>query len=465
MLYRIPKTLKIGLLSSEKFIEERYFGHTYSITGKKLFCINPLPKKEATGTKRDAINYYHYQNIKDNIHYVDVPNTGFRLRLNLAHRGYRNYSPMPIIELLHDSFDKLSYQPYITIEHHHLMELLSLVNGNLNNTEFPGTYKLRIISTGRYPTYFFIKEDSLNHLDILSTKYGELAETVKRTSKWIPGYVYTLPDRTTVLYIGKAKNLIKSSYCDYSTTLYGLFNFDSNDLIADDYLGKTRRSINENNAIVINLYRNTQDYSDLLNPCLDPIDMKTFASNFIEDYCANDSGRKNKYLSFYRVIDGKLPRAHCLGKMLNLNSEFSENDILPSFIEDLETFIRNKINNEGLSSLYKLEGLLCSPWLNHLVAEDDSIKYELISRLFSSENNKYIINYHTSKFKNNNYAKPVLAAKVIDSMLNYVSGTDSTWKNNGLVNFTTNLKNLLNNNTRFGNVDKDVIYNIISQLV
>ena len=208
MLSKIPKTLKVGLIKNLKREDNNYI--KYSNEGKKMFLINPVPKKEASTNKLRSIFSYHYGHkyAWDEMTFVEIPNSGFKLKINYLSYGWRCYTPMPSIEIYHDSFKELSYQPYINISYRQLMDILTSCGGKLNpNGEFPGTFKIKVGTTGHYPCYDLVKEDNYDHLDQLSIKYGELLETSRRTRNWIPGNIYVLSDREVVLYLGKAKNI------------------------------------------------------------------------------------------------------------------------------------------------------------------------------------------------------------------------------------------------------------------
>ena len=59
MLSKIPKTLKVGLVKKLSNSDSEYV--RYSNEGKRLFLINPIPKKEASNSKTKSVFYYQGQ--------------------------------------------------------------------------------------------------------------------------------------------------------------------------------------------------------------------------------------------------------------------------------------------------------------------------------------------------------------------------------------------------------------------
>ena len=126
-----------------------------------------------------------------------INNSGFRVKLT-PHRYYGS----PLLELIHPEFDNLSYQPSITC--YSLFECLSKSGGYLNNWEFPGTYKLGIVSLGYNQKYELISESGEDSYTEFSIKIGEvLSYKIKKSSNLEPGYFYCLNNRDLFLCLGK----------------------------------------------------------------------------------------------------------------------------------------------------------------------------------------------------------------------------------------------------------------------
>ena len=450
MLSKIPKTFKIGLIN--KVVDSSTYTK-YSNNGKRLFRINPIPKKEATPTKLRSITEYHYHDYKDTIKYIDVLNTGFTIKLNTSNYDWRYYNSLPIIELYHDKFKDLPYQPYISISYHHLLQLLSTVEGKLlEGAEFPGTFKIKVVSTGHYPIYFLVNENCPKDLDKLSIRYGNLLETVNRTSKWIPGHMYVLSDRSVLLYVGKIKDIVveRSSYYNYSTTLYNLFDATCSNLFSDS----SKKSISENNALVIRLYKyNSEDYSHVLNPDLSKlVDMKSFIDNFFNKKVIGDEVN----LMYLKLKDNHFPLATDFGKLVNFSSEFFEDDLLPMFIERVE----NKVKSGKIQYEENTKDLYFSPWIRQYIQVLPSVSSSILKEILAS--NKYLIDEHVSGFP---LGIKGAETELLNSIINYKKGDSRSWKDSALFKFSEDIKKLLNgDNPVFGKIERDILINMLSEL-
>lgn len=456
MLSKIPKTLQVDLIREDRIRYPNFI--SYSNEGKMLSLINPLPKKEASDLKKRSIITYHYSNnyVQDDIVFTDIPNTGFKLKMNYHTYGWRGYSVMPSIEVYHEKFKDLSYQPYINISYNHLMELMIMCGGKLEpNGEFPGTFKIRVCTTGCYPNYTFIKESDINYhcLDRLSIKYGELLETTNKTSKWIPGHIYVLSDRQVVIYLGRAKNIRADiRYREYSTSMTKLFA--SNDLRSSLGLSSKNNYYSENNALVIKLFSH---YSEekislefLSSDTGTTVTMERFVSKFIKDINICDS-----FGIYYLKLGekNKCPKAIDLGKIVNFNQDFYKDDI----INDLVQEINHKIDCGKLNFNENTKYMFYSDWFSSKISTDAYIKDSMLKQFFISYD--YLLDYHMSKYSSKTDDSTI--DKVINSILNYSKGEAGDWKDNSLVKFASDVKTILDGKSVFGEISKEYLKNTI----
>lgn len=457
MLSKIPKTLQIELVKEVSTKHPEYI--RYSNEGKMLFLINPLPKKEASSLKKRSIIIYHHGNNynHDEIAFTDIPNTGFKLKINYHTQGWRNYSTMPCIEIYHEKFKDLSYQPCINITYDHLRELLMMCEGKLElNGEFPGTFKIKIGTTGRYPNYYFIKESGnyYHYLDSLSIKYGELLETTKKTSKWIPGHTYVLSDRQVVLYIGRAKNIRSDvrHYYDCSTTLTKLFA--SNDLRGSLGLSTKNAFYSENNALVIRLFSHYTD-EKVLSDFLDPesgtiITMEKFISEFIKNMNVSDS-----FGIYYLKLGekNKCPKAIDLGKMVNFCQDFYKDDI----INDLVLELNHKIDCGKLDFNDKTKYMFYSDWFCDKISADVQLKDSIFKQFIESSH--YLMEYHLDKYSSKTDESTM--DRLINSILGYSKGESCDWRDTSLIRFAEDIKTILEGKTVFGEISKEYLKDTI----
>ena len=460
MLKKIPKTLKLILVKKLKESEVSHYHSHSSNDGRRLFLINPVPSKNTSSVKLHDLYRYHYNNYnEEELYYEFIQNTGFKIRLNYNTYRYRNYTSMPTIEVYHEKFKDLPYQPIIYINYTQLLNLLGRYGGNLGaNGEFPGTYKIEIVTTGHYPIYEFICEDNMDHRSLVSSKYGELLETVKRTSTWIPGNVYVLSNRDVVLYLGSAKNIkYRKRYYTYSNEIINLF---STDFYSIDYLfGEDNSSVpytvSANNSLVVRLFNyrtNTEDFSYFFNPDLSRIvSVKDFISTFIRDLLIDNKSD----LGFIKLGDKtKQLAAIDLGKLVNFSSDFYKDNVLEDIINELSY----NIENNKIVVNDKTKGIFLSEYFIKL-NELPQIKYESLK--FVLQSYKYLFDFYAEKYPSISHSN---VEDVIKSVINYTPGDCSDWRSGSLTKFSKNFKTLLDGDSRFGEVDKDALKNIIIEI-
>lgn len=223
----IPKELSIYLLkNSEDRVLKAEFENSWnsyrfksvSNNGKPLFWLNPVSRTHPNRKgKLNSIYHYHYKNKYSDVEVKNILNKNFKLSLNVNGQTHRCYSPMPIIEISCPEFDSLPYQPAISVYFSEFLKLLQDSGGELlPGGEFEGRYRIVIDSSGAYPNYRFINENSATPYQNMSIKVGEAVGT-PRTRTYIPGHIYAFKNRTYFLVLARLSDYwgTKLKYSDF----------------------------------------------------------------------------------------------------------------------------------------------------------------------------------------------------------------------------------------------------------
>lgn len=188
----VRKDLRVSISNGKPLIVVDFFDWRFS-------------NQQNTINRATYLTRYRHSSVCSDVRSLDIStrkvnNSGFKVRL--TPHMYRGYL---LLELIHPEFDNLNYQPSIIC--YSLPTCLSKSGGYLNNWEFPGTYKLNIVSLGFNQKYELISESGEDSYTEMSIKIGEVLNSkIKRSSKLEPGYFYCLNNRDLFLCLGKISN-------------------------------------------------------------------------------------------------------------------------------------------------------------------------------------------------------------------------------------------------------------------
>lgn len=262
MLSYIPKRLAVYLIKKEfedEVSELKKHDIYYQLSNdnsKYLYQAYIFPLKEANYDRTLYLSN-HLGIDRDKYELVVFDNSEIKIKLNLRKTQYRAYDTRYCLELHHSSFEGRKYQPYICISCRDFLNILNKYEINLVDSELSGVFKIKIMNLGTFPNYSIVSEDFIDSDRFLkwSVDYYDLCTTTKHTSKWIPGHIYSLKNRSIFLYLGLGKDITRykaSWWGDYSTDLIELFtNNKLKDIINYSSLKKKDHTINYDNVKIV----------------------------------------------------------------------------------------------------------------------------------------------------------------------------------------------------------------------
>lgn len=210
----IPKDLFCFLIKKEDINSIITYNY-YSKTGKPIILtrfIDGRLYKSGDNSKVRSLKYYQKLNYRGSIrgdvenNKVDflglkLPNSGFKLRLNNFFNG------VFIIELIHDSFNDLFYQPAVYLNAYKFTKLMNSCNGFMEDSILLGNYIMELI-TNRDVSFINDVEDRNIPINNLSIEIGNtLSITKRKTTDLIPGHFYCFDNKDIVLCIDNLQNI------------------------------------------------------------------------------------------------------------------------------------------------------------------------------------------------------------------------------------------------------------------
>jgi hypothetical protein len=397
----------------------------------------------------------------DKFETIIIDNKNLVISVNTEKRGYRAYNTRFCLEIHHPEFKGRLFQPYIEISTYHFLEIVS--SGiDLINEKFTDTHRIAIDNLGSYPNYSLVSDNNIknNIINYYSVRFGKLCDSRKYTSKWIPGHLYCLSNRTVFLYLGPGKNVVSlpNQRYAYSNTIHYLFN--DNILQYWSKSPGTDEAIDEFVKIVLPIYGSAQ---------LDSIIRLRGKKVSIKDIISI-SGLVNNYIfsSFiYNSLFGyfrtdKPIRAMDLGEYVELSDIQDNTDLYPEITNESIEFIKD------VKSITAIDAddlrLFNKSTISELLNKNPEYK-DLLIRSFVKDN-YYDLKTIRNKY---NYKSIIISSKdLVDNILSNKVFRDIThlteYEKTRCNKLQTNLKSFINDYP-LGKLEMSDLYTQIDKLM
>ena len=419
--YLVRKDLEDQVLSEKK---NNYLIDIHSlITGKILYQIYPVPLNQANTGRTKYLSNPLGVNFQEQLELITMDNKDLKVRISTGKHNYRAYCPRICLEIIHPDLEDRKFQPYIDISYQSFLNLLSNFKVNIIDSELTDRFRLDIFNLGTYPNYSLITEDSIEEDAIisLSTKYGLLRQEKNFTSKWIPGHIYCLRNRSLFVYLGpgkKDRNMSDNRYTHYSTDMYSLFD---NSNITQFWSLKNNPNNDSDVSIILPISSTKQANSVM------PLKGKTLSIREIISSLAlvNDSIFSDTYFNagfaFFKKGVSKQPvRAMDLGKFIELKDIIDPENIFPEIIAQSTNYILNEKNvyrDADIKDLYVFN----KDVVTEVVNSDGRYRDILINSFITNVN--YSLRIVKAKLSNKSSTVQITGKDVVEFILKSKEGS------------------------------------------